>query len=202
MEVTQAMLEDTRPIPIGIPLNEVRFAIVDEAGNELPEGETGELLIISDSVSAGYFGRPDLTAQRFFEWKGEGCVKRGYRTGDAVYRLGQHYYFCGRIDFQVKLNGYRIELEDIENNMMRVTNVARAVVLPVSKEEKIDHLVAFVMLQSPSQLSALKTGLAIKEELKQYLPSYMIPRKIVLRESFPINTNGKVDRKQLALELK
>ena len=202
MEVTQAMLEDTRPIPIGIPLNEVRFAIVDEAGNELPEGETGELLIISDSVSAGYFGRPDLTAQRFFEWKGEGCVKRGYRTGDAVYRLGQYYYFCGRIDFQVKLNGYRIELEDIENNMMRVTNVARAVVLPVSKEEKIDHLVAFVMLQSPSQLSALKTGLAIKEELKQYLPSYMIPRKIVLRESFPINTNGKVDRKQLALELK
>jgi D-alanine--poly(phosphoribitol) ligase subunit 1 len=202
MEVTQAMLEDTRPIPIGIPLNEVRFAIVDEAGNELPEGKTGELLIISDSVSAGYFGRPDLTAQRFFEWKGEGCVKRGYRTGDAVYRLGQYYYFCGRIDFQVKLNGYRIELEDIENNMMRVTNVARAVVLPVSKEEKIDHLVAFVMLQSPSQLSALKTGLAIKEELKQYLPSYMIPRKIVLRESFPINTNGKVDRKQLALELK
>ena len=98
--------------------------------------------------------------------------------------------------------GYRIELEDIENNMMRVTNVARAVVLPVSKDEKIDHLVAFVMLQTPSTLSALKTGLAIKEELKQYLPSYMIPRKIVLRESFPINTNGKVDRKQLAAELK
>ena len=202
MEVTPAMLEDTRPIPIGIPLSEVRFAIVDEAGKELPEGETGELLIISDNVSAGYFGRPDLTAQRFFVWEGEGCTKRGYRTGDAVYRLGAYYYFCGRIDFQVKLNGYRIELEDIENNMMRVTNVARAVVLPVSKDEKIDHLVAFVMLQTPSTLSALKTGLAIKEELKQYLPSYMIPRKIVLRESFPINTNGKVDRKQLAAELK
>ena len=86
--------------------------------------------------------------------------------------------------------------------MMRVTNVARAVVLPVSKGEKIDHLVAFVMLQKKSELSPLKTGLAIKEELKQYLPSYMIPRKIVLRDSFPINTNGKVDRKQLALELK
>lgn len=202
MEVTPAMLADTRPIPIGVPLPEVRFAIVDEAGNELPEGETGELLIISDNVSAGYFGRPDLTAQRFFTWERDGLCKRGYRTGDAVYRLGDYYYFCGRIDFQIKLNGYRIELEDIENNMMRVTNVARAVVLPVSKGEKIDHLVAFVMLQKKSELSALKTGLAIKEELKQYLPSYMIPRKIVLRESFPINTNGKVDRKQLALELK
>lgn len=202
MAVTPAMLEDTRPIPIGIPLPEVRFAIVDEAGKALPEGETGELLIISDNVSAGYFGRPDLTAQRFFTMDCDGVTKRGYRTGDAVYRLGDYYYFCGRIDFQVKLNGFRIELEDIENNMMRVTNVARAVVLPVSKGEKIDHLVAFVMLQKKSELSPLKTGLAIKEELKQYLPSYMIPRKIVLRDSFPINTNGKVDRKQLALELK
>lgn len=202
MEVTPAMLADPRPIPIGIPLPEVRFRIVDEAGRELPEGETGELQIISDSVSAGYFGRPDLTAQRFFFWQEDGAAKRGYRTGDAVYRRGTYYYFCGRIDFQVKLNGFRIELEDIENNLMRVANVARAVVLPVTKGEKTDHLVAFVMLQKKSELSALKTGLAIKEELKQYLPAYMIPRKIVLRESFPINTNGKVDRKQLALELK
>lgn len=200
VEITGAMEADERPIPIGAPLEEVRFEIVDDKGNVLPEGETGELLIISDNVSKGYYHRPDLTKEKFFFKEYADGVKPGYRTGDAAYRKDGQYYFCGRIDFQIKLNGYRIELEDIENNLLRVNHIIRAVVLPVSKEEKIDHLVAFVLMDHKSGLSGLKLSMAIKEELKQYLPSYMVPRKIIVKESFPVNTNGKVDRKALMAE--
>lgn len=199
--IDAAMQADDRPIPIGKPLEEVVFQIVDPEGNLLPEGETGELLILSDNVSTGYYRRPDLTAQRFFEKTIDGVKKAGYHTGDACYCKDGLYYFCGRIDFQVKLNGFRIELEDVENNLMRIDNVARAVVLPVSKGEKTDYLAAFLLLEHKSELSHLRLSIAIKEAAKQYLPSYMIPRKIIVKDSFPMNTNGKVDRKVLAAEL-
>lgn len=201
VKIDKAMEEDSRPIPIGAPLEEVRFEIVDDKGNVLPEGETGELLIISDNVSKGYYHRPDLTAKSFFVREYPEGKKPGYRTGDAVYMKDGQYYFCGRIDFQIKLNGYRIELEDIENNFLRVKHIIRAIVVPVMKEEKVDYLVAFVMMDKKSELSKLKLSMAIKEELKEYLPSYMIPRKIIVKDAFPVNTNGKVDRKALMAEL-
>ena len=200
-EITAEMAADGRPIPIGAPLEEVTFEIADPQGQPLPEGETGELLIISDNVSTGYYHRPDLTAQRFFEKEIGGVKKAGYHTGDACYCKDGQYYFCGRMDFQVKLNGFRIELEDVENNLMRIDNVARAVVLPVFKGEKADHLAAFLLLEHKSELSNLRLSIAIKEAAKQYLPTYMIPRRILVKDSFPINTNGKVDRKALAEEL-
>ena len=195
------MAEDSRPIPIGEPLEEVEFRIVSPEGKELSDNEIGELQIISHNVGHGYYKRPDLSQKSFFETVSRGENKRGYRTGDACYKIGNLYYFCGRIDFQIKLNGYRIELEDIENNMVKIDNVSRAVVIPVMKEEKVDYLAAFVLQTQKTDTPKLREITRIKAELSKLVPSYMVPRKIVICTSFPTNTNGKVDRKLLASQL-
>jgi len=200
-KITREMAEDSKPIPIGKPLPEVEFRIVDSEGKPVKEGETGELQIISDNVGHGYYGRPDLTQKAFFETESRGEKKRGYRTGDACYQCGEQYYFCGRMDFQIKLNGYRIELEDIENNMVKIENVSRAVVIPVMKEEKVDYLAAFVLSTKEVEGSKLREITRIKSELAKLVPAYMVPRKIVVCSSLPTNTNGKVDRKELAKQL-
>ncbi len=199
--ITEQMARDERPIPIGEPLSEVEFRIVNAEGKELPDDEIGELQIVSHNVGHGYYGRPDLTEKVFFETESRGEKKRGYRTGDACYRHNGLYYFCGRMDFQIKLNGFRIELEDIENNMVKIDNVSRAVVIPVMKEEKVDYLAAFILLTHPIEGPKLREITRIKNELGKFVPSYMIPRKIVLCDNLPTNTNGKVDRKLLASQL-
>ncbi|MBQ8338097.1 MAG: AMP-binding protein, partial [Oscillospiraceae bacterium] len=149
----------------------------------------------------GYYGRPDLTEKVFFETESRGQKKRGYRTGDAAYEQNGLYYFCGRMDFQIKLNGYRIELEDIENNLVKIENVSRAVVIPVMKEEKVDYLAAFILSTKAVEGPKLREITRIKSELTKLVPAYMVPRKIVLCDSLPTNTNGKVDRKVLAAQL-
>ncbi len=199
VDVNRAMAEDDLQIPIGYPLDEVKFRIVDPAGNEMPSGEQGELLIISDNVGPGYFGRPDLTEKVFFT---DASGKRGYHTGDSCFEKEGLYYYCGRLDNQIKINGFRVEIEDIENNLAKVSNIARAAVIPVYDGEKIQYLSAFVLLQAADGLPSLRRATRIKEELKEFLPAYMIPRKITALESFPLNTNGKVDKKKLAKLIK
>lgn len=196
-EVTAQMLEDQRAIPIGYAFDNVQVRIVDGAGKALPDGEAGELLLIGPAVSPGYFKRPELNAKSFFP---EGQT-RGYHTGDLCYLENGLIYYCGRLDGQVKLNGFRIELEDIENNLDRIDNVARAAVLPVFQDGKVVALTAFLMLEAPDGMSALQRSRKIKAALGEVLPSYMIPRKIVVVDAFPLNTNGKVDKKALAAKL-
>ncbi len=196
VEIDQKMRSDETQIPIGYPLPEVTFRIVDENGNELAEGEQGELQIISDSVGPGYFGRPDLTERSFF--LDEKTGKRGYRTGDSCFVRDRLYYYCGRLDNQIKLNGFRVEIEDVENNLVKVDNISRAAVLPVYEDGKVQYLAAFVLLEHPDGLSSLKRSISIKNGLAEFLPSYMVPRKITALPNFPLNTNGKVDKKELA----
>lgn len=198
-EVTPAMLADSRPIPIGYAFRNVQARIVDPAGQPLPDGEAGELLLVGSSVSPGYFRRPALNEKAFFADAATG--QRGYHTGDLCFEEQGLIYYCGRLDGQVKLNGFRVELEDVENNLVKVENIARAAVLPVWTDGKVTSLEAFVLLETPDGLKSLQRTKKIKAALAGVLPSYMIPRKITAVESFPLNTNGKVDKKALAAKL-
>ena len=202
IDVTQKMLEDERAIPIGYPMDGAILKIVDDKGNTLSDGEKGELLALGKSMSKGYFNNEEMTNKVFFDEEVNGETLRGYRTGDLAYYENEIIYYCGRKDFQIKLNGFRIELEDIENNLRKVSNVSNCVVLPVYKEEKISHLASFVTLKEENELSSLKNSILIKEELKRYIPSYMIPRNMKIIKEFPINTNGKIDRKKLMEEIR
>ena len=200
-DMNRELLAKEGSLPIGYPMKTSVVKIVDEEGNEVPDNVKGEIIIVGPSVSKGYFNNPEKTEESFFydEYKGQKC--RAYKTGDLGYYVDGNLYYCGRKDFQIKLNGYRIEIEDIENNLIRVSNVKNAAVVPVKKDDKIAYLTAFIELQEDNGLSNLKNGIAIKKELGQLIPSYMIPRNIKIVKEFPTNVNGKIDRKKLLEEV-
>ena len=196
VSVTKSMRGDALPIPIGAPIDGVTLRLEDETGAEADEGE---LVILGGSVGPGYLGRPDLTAKSFFTDAATGL--RGYRTGDLCYRRNGLYYYQGRVDNQLKLDGYRIELEDVETNLQKLSNVLRAAVVPQKDGEKITALTAFLLLKEPDGLTPLKRTVALKQEAARYLPGYMIPRRFIVVDAFPLNVNGKIDRKALAARL-
>ncbi|MCH4156983.1 MAG: AMP-binding protein [Acidaminococcaceae bacterium] len=182
--VTAAMLAAPESIPIG--------RLNPALGHKLDQGE---LLVWGGSIGAGYFKNPEQTAKNFFTAP-DG--KRGYRTGDLVTEREGLLYYQDRKDFQLKLNGYRIEPDDISSNINKLDSVQHSLVLPVTKDGKVAYLAAFVQLKPGcSQGSSLKDAIAVKKFLKTVVPVYMIPKKIVLVAQFPTNVNGKVDRKKL-----
>lgn len=196
VKITAEALEGWESVPIGYAFSNVCARIADEAGAPLPDGEAGELQLLGPSVSPGYFQRPELNEKAFFTDGMSGA--RGYHTGDLCYARDGLIFYCGRLDNQVKLNGFRVELEDVENNLARLENVARAAVLPVYTDGKVTSLAAFVLLQSPDGLSSLKRTQKLRAALSAVLPVYMVPRRIIALDAFPTNTNGKIDRKALA----
>ncbi len=196
VRITETLCEDTRPLPIGYPFSNLRAIIVAPDGTALSEGQYGELLIVGDCVSTGYLNRPALNEKAFF--MEEATKRRGYRTGDLCCMENGLLYYLGRMDGQVKLNGFRVELEDVESNLAHVENIARAAVVPVYEDGKTVALTAFVSLQEADGLSSLARAKKIKTALAETLPSYMIPRKIVAVDAFPLNSNGKIDKKALS----
>ena len=200
-DMTQKAIDDEKSLPVGYPMSNCKIKILDEDGNELKENEKGEIIIIGPSVSKGYFNNKEKTDEVFFYDEIDGVKWRAYKTGDMGYLLDGNIYYCGRKDFQIKLNGFRIEIEDIENNLRKVHNVKNAVVLPVYKDEKIAYLKGIVELNEKNDLSNIKNGMIIKKELGKYIPSYMIPRNISIISEFPTNINGKIDRKKLMEEI-
>ncbi|MCI8755168.1 MAG: amino acid adenylation domain-containing protein [Oscillospiraceae bacterium] len=199
-EITGEMRRDSRSIPIGKAIDGVTLRLEQDGQTVTGEEQTGELLILGPTVGPGYFGRPDLTEKVFFTDPGTGL--RGYRTGDLCYQRDGLFYYCGRADNQLKLNGYRIELEDIEANLQRLPNIRRAAVVPVRDADgKAQYLAAFLLLAEPNGLTPLKRAIQLKKEAAAYLPAYMIPRKLLTVDAFPLNVNGKIDKKALAARL-
>jgi D-alanine--poly(phosphoribitol) ligase subunit 1 len=201
VEVTKEINETISPLPVGKVKSDCKILILDEAGKELADGEKGEIAILGESVSIGYYKNKPMTEKVFSTYEFNGDEKRSYRTGDEGYLKDGMLYYSGRIDFQIKLNGYRIELEDIENNLRKVEIIKNAVVIPVLKEGKIQYLASAVVLNSQIEEKEFKIVMMIKNELKKFLPEYMIPRKIVIKDSLPMTTNGKVNRKLLTEEM-
>ena len=91
----------------------------------ISDGEKGEVVIIGNTVSAGYFNNPEETQRRFFMYEKDGEKLAAYRTGDKGYIQDGQLFYCGRIDLQIKLHGYRMEIEDVEKNLMKVSKVKR-----------------------------------------------------------------------------
>ncbi|MGV3467162.1 MAG: D-alanine--poly(phosphoribitol) ligase subunit DltA, partial [Heyndrickxia sp.] len=182
VEVTNELLASHSILPIGYCKDDTQLWIVDKNGNQLPEGEKGEMIIVGPSVSKGYLGEKELTDKSFFVTDGE----RAYRTGDAGYRKNGLLYYQGRLDFQVKVHGYRMELEEIEYNIAKSQFVEACVVVPVYKNGKIDYLSAFIVPAKHSFEKQYQLTGAIKKELTELLPSYMIPSKFSYTQTLPM----------------
>ena len=182
-------------LPLGRAKPGTHLAIQSPTGELLPEGEPGEIVILGDTVGAGYFRRPDLTQAAFFDTQWQGRPTRAYRTGDIGWLRQGMLYFGGRGDGQIKLHGYRIELGDIEENLLKLPGIRRAAVLPSLREGSVKSLVGFV--EGQAEGAPLEASRRIKDQLRQRLPAYMVPKKIVFLDHLPVNANGKTDRKAL-----
>ena len=195
--VDAAILEKYSPLPVGHVMPGTQIFVVDENRRELPANERGEIIIAGPNVSPGYVGRPDLTARAFFEYRGQ----RVYKTGDLGRFRDGLLFFEGRIDEQIKLSGYRIELGDVEANLRAMSTVRDAVVVPVIKNGAAQSLNAFVVLGARDQASDFQLAHSLRRQLGERLPAYMLPRKFVFLDAFPMTANGKVDRAALARSL-
>lgn len=192
MASTSTEIESVVPNPpIGYPIANTRIYVLGTGCTLLPVGIPGELYIAGEGVSRGYLNKPDLTSEKFLSdpfVPGE----RMYRTGDRVrIRSDGMLEYIGRIDFQVKIRGYRIEPGEIESAIRTVPGINNAVVLAIDDTSIGKYLCGYYEANSPLAESELKSS------LRRILPEYMIPARFVHLASFPLNRNGKVDRKLL-----
>jgi len=195
--IDRDILRRYAPLPVGAPMPGARIVIRDDAGRSLADGERGEIVIAGPNVSPGYLDAPALTERAFFDLDGQ----RAYRTGDQGRVVDGMLFFEGRIDSQIKLNGYRIELGDIEANLRADPLVRDAVVVVMAKAGRADSLAAFVILREPAAVGATGAARALRSRLAERVPAYMLPRKVCLVDAFPMTGNGKADRRALAASL-
>ncbi len=178
-------------LSIGKPMEGVKAIILDESKNCLAAGEKGELCIAGEQLTPGYWENPEKNEEAFFEFRIDGKDQRFYHTGDLCYidEDGDIMY-AGRLDFQAKIQGYRVELGEIEYHVREFLKGTNAVALAYENKHGNTEI-----------------GLVIEKEkngttdliafLKTKLPAYMLPGKIEFLPVFPLNTNSKVDRKAL-----
>ena len=197
IHIDAAILEQYSPLPVGRVMPGSQVFVVDANSQELPPNERGEIIITGPNVSPGYVGRSDLTARAFSEYRDQ----RAYKTGDLGRFRGGLLFFEGRIDEQIKLSGYRIELGDVETNLRALPTVRDAVVIPVIKDGAAQSLTAFISLAARNETSDFKLAHNLRNQLGERLPAYMWPRKFVFLDAFPMTANGKVDRTALARSL-
>ncbi|MEZ3179524.1 amino acid adenylation domain-containing protein [Streptomyces pimonensis] len=180
-------------VTLGAPIANTALHVLDSARRPVPTAVAGELYIGGDGVADGYLGRPELTAERFlpdpFAARAEA---RMYRTGDLVRRLADGTIeYLGRLDSQVKVRGYRVELEEIEATLRRLDGVREAVVVARGQSAGSHTLLACYVLED----GAAEPD---RERLAAWLPDHMVPDVLVRMTGFPRTLNGKTDRTTLA----
>lgn len=179
------ILHSQTPITVGKPIEGMSFLVLDEERRQLPPGVKGELYIAGVGLAQGYVNREDLNHERFIFWEG----LRLYRVGDiAMETADGEFIILGRTDHQVKLRGYRIELEEIEACIKQSPMIAHAAVAVVEEQ-----LVGYCALAPEMTYSESELG----DWLKQILPHYMIPARWIVLEALPLSLSGKVDRQAL-----
>ncbi|WP_210129468.1 D-alanine--poly(phosphoribitol) ligase subunit DltA [Staphylococcus sp. GDX8P66P] len=183
--VTEEVINQYNPLPVGLP----------QPGTKLSLTHEGELIISGKCVSEGYV-KDELRSKKVFN-KLDG--QKSYYTGDKAQFINNQWFINGRIDYQIKLNGYRMELEEIEFQLRKLEKIRDAIVVPTYKNNKVTHLNAAVILNHCDEVKEVQTLTHdIKTELKPVLPEYMIPKKIIYMKKLPLTMNGKLDRKKIA----
>ncbi|MEI2459955.1 amino acid adenylation domain-containing protein [Bacillus subtilis] len=178
-------------IPIGRPVGNSTAFILNQWGVLQPVGAVGELCVGGDGVARGYLGRPDLTKEKF--------VPHPFAPGDRLYRTGDlarwlpdgTIEYVGRIDDQVKVRGYRVELGEIESALRQIDGVKEAAVLARTAQTGSKELFGYISVKAGTNAEQVRSLLA------RSLPNYMIPAYIIEMETLPLTSNGKLNRKAL-----
>jgi amino acid adenylation domain-containing protein len=184
------------PVPIGPPIHNTQFFVLDNRQQPQPIGVPGELYIGGDGVARGYFENSDLTSERFVRNPfSKDATDRLYRTGDLVrYQPDGRMEFLGRLDNQVKVRGFRIELGEIETVLARNPDIRECAVAVQEDASGVKRLAAF-LVSDKSEKSSPET---LRSWINASLPEYMVPSIFAYVPALPLTPNGKVDRKVLA----
>ena len=183
-----------RMVPIGRPVSNSAVYVLDSELEPVPIRATGELYIGGAGLSRCYFQRPDLTAESFLPNPFGASGSRLYRTGDLVrYSEDGLLEFIGRVDLQVKVRGYRVELEEVDAALLLDPSIRQAAAVALQDAKGDKRLVAYVVGAADAAPDAKK----LRENLSSHLPEYMIPSTFVALKELPLTANGKVDRKAL-----
>lgn len=190
---TMGTVDVDGPVTLGDPLPGVIVRVLDEQLRPVPAGVPGELCIGGACLASGYLGQPELTAERFVTDLATG--ERLYRSGDLV-RWGSddRLRYLGRLDQQVKLRGFRVELGEIESALAAHPGVAQAVVTAIADTDGEQQLAAHVV---PAAGDADTTPAELRSYLTRRLPAYMVPATVTVLDVLPLSPNGKIDRSAL-----
>lgn len=183
-------LTETADITIGTPIDNTQIYILNDNNKLLPNGQVGEICIGGDGVGLGYYNNEEKTKTAFIKNPyGNDII---YKTGDLGYWNKEKELIClGRKDHQIKIRGYRVELDDISNNIMSFGNIKKCVVVDKEDKNNKKYLAAYFISENEIDISELK------KYLINILPNYMIPSYFVRLEQIPLTLNHKVDRKAL-----
>ncbi|MEU7649187.1 amino acid adenylation domain-containing protein [Streptomyces huasconensis] len=189
------------PVPIGFPVSGTEVFVVDEQLRTVAPGQKGEILLAGVGLAEGYHDNPELTAERFPRFTGpDGEERRVYRTGDWGHRDPSGLlHFHGRIDFQVKIRGHRIELEELEQALLTLDAVREAAVIVQSRQE--EHKLLAIVTKSRHDQSDDELVGQCRQHLQRTLPAYMMPHGLQVRAAaLPRTTSGKIDRRALSAD--
>jgi len=184
--------KDDKKVFIGYPIQNVAGKIFDNDNNQVPIGAIGEYVLYGKGLAVGYMNKVDLTSEKFVK---DEVGQIYYKTGDKVRLYKDNIEFIGRADYQLKINGYRIEVEEIENVINDIENVEKSIVIGKTDSVKSKYLCAFVKANDNFDINRVKAFIG------NNLPYYMVPRHIIKVERFPISSSGKIDRKALINQL-
>lgn len=195
-KVTKANLDHSlKTVPIGKPVDNNQLYIVGQDGSLLPEGQIGELWVTGASVSLGYHHAPELTQAAFIKNPFSDSQELLYKTGDFVKQLpNKTYLYMGRIDNQVKINGCRVEISEIEHCMVQQPEINHACV--IAREDKAQNLYleAYIVPKSPELSLDISV---LQKNISHYLPQFMLPKYYHLIKEIPLTPNGKIDHTAL-----
>lgn len=194
--VQTAVGESIGTCPVGRPVGAKIYILTDDL-KQVAQGETGEVYVASPGLARGYLGNPELTAERFVPNEFAPGGGRLYRTGDlAGYLADGNIQFVGRVDDQIKVRGFRIEVAEVEGSLEKYPDVKQAVVVAreLHNQEKLP--VAFVVLESGRPFPG---PAEFRRFLSGSLPDYMIPSAFFEVSEIPVTPSGKIDRKALAV---
>lgn len=197
---TACRVKANEPVHIGYPLENIAVRILDEFGQPVPIGVSGELYLGGVGVAQGYLNQPDKTAQQFVELTttdgGTESGKTWYKTGDlARFNADGSVFYLGRIDNQIKLRGYRIELNEIKHNMLQDERIKQAYVA-LRGEGNARYLAGYVTTDAnASEYARIQQD--ILQRLTSELPEYMVPAGVICLAALPLNVSRKIDASAL-----
>lgn len=187
-----SVLDEGDSVPIGKPISNQEIYLLDGNLQPVPVGCVGDIYLGGIGLARGYLNKQDLTRERFIHLS-DG--RRVYHSGDrGRFQSGGLLLFLGRIDQQVKVRGFRIDLLEVEKSLEKIKEIYQVAVVSVKDEKKLQHiLVAFVVKKDGVEILESE----IRENLNNKLPNYMIPSLFVFLDQLPLSPSGKVDRKKL-----